>query len=64
MLRMERISVPLFQGNKRIFGPQNGQKEESSPFMSAMIWKVCRREFWDLPHEPCPDSGPQTGSRL
>ena len=30
---MEKIFMPLFQGNKRVFGPQNGQKEEISPFM-------------------------------
>ena len=27
------LDCQLLQGNKRIFGPQNGQKGESSPFV-------------------------------
>lgn len=30
---MEKVVMPLCQGNKRIFALQNGQKEEISPFM-------------------------------
>lgn len=34
--------MPLLQGNKRIFGPQNGQKGESSPFYAGVAYKILR----------------------
>ena len=51
------IYLPLLQGNKRIFGPQSGQKGESSPFHMGQAMK-----FWGLLHLCCSEYGPQTGT--
>lgn len=51
------IYMPLLQGNKRIFGPQNGQKGESSPFYAGVAYKIL-----GLLHLCCSARGPQTGT--